>query len=297
MVFSDPISRATFYVVAAGAFWGFYWVPVRRLEEAGLAGAWGTLAIVAISALCLLPQALRRWSVLARADRAALAFVALGGGSFVLYSVGLIYGRVAVIILLFFLTPVWSTLIGRLVMGWPTPGLRLAAIAAGLAGLALMLGAEGDLPLPRGLGEWMALLSGLLWAVATVGMRARPAVPPIEASFVFSCGAVLAAAALAPLLAAPPALESLTEALPAFGWAVAAGAIWWALCMTALMWATVRLDPPRVGILLMIEVLVGTASAAWLAGEVPAPLELAGGALVLLAGVLEVWPVRRTARA
>jgi drug/metabolite transporter (DMT)-like permease len=30
-----------------------------------------------------------------------------------------------------------------------------------------------------------------------------------------------------------------------------------------------------------------------LAGELLHPLEIAGGALVLLAGVLEVWPVRR----
>ncbi len=42
----------------------------------------------------------------------------------------------------------------------------------------------------------------------------------------------------------------------------------------------------------MVEVLVGAVSAAVLAGESLSPIELAGGALVLIGGVLELWPVR-----
>ncbi|WP_254796928.1 hypothetical protein [Sulfitobacter albidus] len=60
------------------------------------------------------------------------------------------------------------------------------------------------------------------------------------------------------------------------------------------MWATARLDPARTGILLMSEVLIAALSAAVLAGEHLHPIEIAGGALVLLAGVLEVLPARRS---
>ena len=280
-------TRASAAVLLAGILWGFYWMPVRHLEEAGLSGAWGTLAIVVIAALGLLPLVILRPKVLLQADRAALFYIALGGGSFVLYSTAIVYGRVALVILLFFLTPVWSVLIGRLVLGWPTPRLRLLAILFGLLGLGIMLGADGTLPRPEGLGEWMALLSGLLWAIASTGMKVRPAVPAIHASFVFACGALLTALCLAPLLSAPPEVG-----VTALGWAVPAGLIWWALCLTGLMWATTRLDPPRVGILLMSEVLVGTLSAALLASEPLGAVEIFGGALVLAAAVLEVWPVR-----
>ena len=68
------------------------------------------------------------------------------------------------------------------------------------------------------------------------------------------------------------------------------GGAWGTLAIVA---AAARLEPARVGILLMAEVLVGVVSAAAIAGEQVGPLELAGGALVLAAGVLEVWPVRR----
>ncbi|SHF45529.1 Permease of the drug/metabolite transporter (DMT) superfamily [Modicisalibacter ilicicola DSM 19980] len=284
---------ATLIVIGTGALWGFYWLPVRRLEELALPGAWGTLAIVTAAALFLAPLAIRRRRRLASADPLALASFALGGAAFVLYSVGLVYGRVAIVILLFFLTPVWSTLIGRYVMGWHTPRLRVVAIVVGLAGLAVMLGSDGDMPLPRGSGEWLALISGLLWSVATTGIRTKSNPGPGEAAFVFALGACAGALALAPLLDPWPD-EIATDSLGKFiGWTVAAGGLWWGVSMAGLMWATARLEPARVGLLLMTEVLVGTLSAALLAGEYLGRLEILGGALVLAAGLLEVWPIKR----
>lgn len=76
-------------------------------------------------------------------------------------------------------------------------------------------------------------------------------------------------------------------------WALAAGGLWWGLSVASLMWATVRLEPARVGLLLMSEVVVGAASAAFFAGERLATLEIVGGALVLCAAGLEIWPARR----
>jgi drug/metabolite transporter (DMT)-like permease len=209
------------------------------------------------------------------------------------YSVSFAYGRVAIVILLFFLTPVWSTLIGRYVLGWKTSRLRLAAIAIGIAGLAVMLGADGQVPIPRGPGEWLGLISGMLWSTATTGMRTRSNLEPAEAAFVFAVGASLGALVLAPFLEPWPARIGVEILGKIIGWAVAAGGIWWALSMASLMWATRRLEPARVGILLMSEVIVGAVSALLLANEHIGGLELAGGALVVLAGVFEVWPVTR----
>lgn len=225
------------------------------------------------------------------ANLAAMGFIALGGAAFALYSIGFVYGRVALIILLFFLTPVWSTLIARYVMGWHTPRLRYYAIAFGLAGLAVMLSAKGDLPIPHDIGEWMGLVSGLLWAIATTGIRSTSELPAPQAAFVFATGAALMSLILAPALSPWQAHDGSFVALS--GLALLAGGLWWSLSMAGLMWATVRLEPARVGILLMAEVLVGAASAALLASEHLSLLEIVGGALVLCAGVLEVWPATR----
>ncbi|QFS81606.1 EamA-like transporter family protein [Roseivivax sp. THAF40] len=287
---------ATAIVIATGTIWGFYWLPVRQLADLGIGGAWGTAAITLCATLCLLPVAFRQRARLLASDPVALASVALGGAAFALYSIGFNYGRVAIIILLFFLSPVWSTLIARYVFGWRTPRLRLVAIALGLAGLGTMLGAEGEWPLPRTTGEWMALASGIGWSLATTGLRMRPAVGAGEAAFLFAAGATLTALVMALVLpGAEEGATSLARWPMALGIAVVTGALWWAASMVGLIWASKQLDPARTGILLMAEVLIGSVSAALLAGEHLSPLEITGGALVLASGVLEVWPVKSQA--
>ena len=292
MTTQRSISIATGIVAAAGLLWGLYWLPVRALDGLGLPGAWGTVAITLAATLLIAPLALARRRDLAATPLLALLAIATGGAAFALYSMSLVYGRVAIVILLYFLTPVWSTLIGRYVMGWPATPLRVAAILLGLAGLGIMLGADGTLPRPQGIGEWMALVAGLLWSIGTTGMRTSSTLAPGPSAFVFAAGAAVTALVLAPLLAPLPG-GAEGSILRAGAVALGTGALWWGLSIAALMWATLRLEPARVGILLMTEVLVGALSAALLAGEHLSGVEIAGGALVLAAGVLEVWPTRK----
>ena len=284
---------ASAITLCTGMFWGLYWLPVRALGTFGLNGAWGTLAITLAAACVMFPFAVASRRQLAAADPLALASIALGGAAFALYSVGFLYGRVAIIILLWFLSPVWSTLIGRYLMGWPTPRLRAVAIVVGLAGLALMLGGEGKAPFPRGLGEWMSLVGGVLWSFSTTGIRTKSELDPLPAAFVFAIGATLATLILAPLLAPLPQLAANDMAKVA-GLAVATGGLWWGASTAGLMWATMRLEPARVAILLMTEVLTGVLSASLLSNERLRSVEMFGGALVLCAGLLEIWPARRS---
>ncbi|MEQ6248241.1 DMT family transporter [Sulfitobacter sp. HNIBRBA3233] len=279
---------ASLIVLVTGVIWGFYWAPVRLLEQAGFEVAWGTVAITGAGVLTLAPFMLRYRVAFARADRLGILAIALGGAGFALYSIALIYGRVAIVVLLFFLTPVWSTLIARFVLGWRTPALRLVAILLGLAGLAVMLSASGDWPIPRQLGEWLGLISGIVWAIGSTGIKLRGDLPPLPAAFVFVCGGAAISCALVPFLAGG-ADPSLWGGVVAIG----TGALWWGAAMAGLMWATRQLDPARVGILLMSEVLVAAVSAAVFAGEELAPVELIGGAMVVMAALFEVLPQRR----
>ncbi len=288
---------ASAIVIGIGILYGIYWLPVRQVAAMGLTGAWGTLAITLAGTALLVPFVLRRPSTLRRADPWALAAVALGGGAFALYSIGFVYGHVAMIILLWFLTPVWSTLLTRYILGWSTTALRLWAIAIGLAGLAIMLSAGGQVPVPRNVGEWLALLAGMLWAVSTTGVRIRPEMAPMAAGLVFTAGAALSSLILALLLSDWPDPAAITRPALLTFTTIGIGAVWWGGAMAALMWAAARLDPARVGILLMAEVLIGSATAAIWAGETLGAAQLIGGALVLAAAVMEVWPTRTASTA
>ena len=283
---------ATLFVVCIGSLWGLYWMPLRRLEALAAAGPWTTLVVVGLGCLCLAPFAWKGRNRLKTANNRALASIALGGASFVLYSDGLLYGQVAVVILLFYLTPVWSTLIVRFWLKWPVSAWRYAAIGSGLLGIILVMkdSHPGGLPLPRSLGDLFGLASGLLWSVASTGMYVHSRTRPAETNFIFCFGGVVMAAVLALTLAPPPPFPGLLVLPGAAAWILLIGCLWWALSLTAFMWATRILEPARIGMLLMSEVIVGAASAALVADEPFTLTMLFGAVLVIAAGFLESVP-------
>jgi len=185
-------------------------------------------------------------------------------------------------------------LIAKYLLRLRVPRLRLVAIAVGLAGLFIMLGGDGGIPVPNNLGEWMAFIGGLIWAFATAGMRLKSDVAPLPSAFLFAVGATMTSLALAPLLEPLPTINpaNLSTLMVQV---LLTGGIWWVLSIAALMWAAVRLDPARVGILLMTEVVFGALTAALFAGESLSASEMIGGALVILCGLLEVWPTNNSA--
>lgn len=282
---------ASAVVLLTGILWGVYWVPVRAIAEMGLDGAWGTGAITLAAALFLLPFVLADRSTLCGKSVLGIASITLGGAAFALYSIGFLYGKVALVILLWFFSPVWSVLIARYLLRLKVPRLRLVAIAIGLAGLFIMLGGDGGVPVPGNLGEWMAFIAGLIWAFATAGMRLKSNVKPLPSAFLFSLGATVTSLFAAPLLEPFPTIAPGDLSTIAVN-VLLTGSFWWVLSIAALMWATVRLDPARVCILLMAEVVFGAVTAAVFAGESLSVSEVVGGALVILCGMLEVWPTK-----
>ncbi|MBH03245.1 MAG: EamA family transporter [Xanthomonadales bacterium] len=275
-------------VATAGCLWGLYWVPVRALSGAGWPGALGSVIIALIAGTLLVPVIMARRFAWRSADRVGVLATAVGGSAFMLYSVGIVEARVAIVILLFYLTPVWTTLITRFVFGHAVHPIRYGVIVLGLFGLFLTLGRGGFLPRPERAGEWYALLAGLFWSLGSIGISARSDLPAVESTFVFVIGALATALILFGLDPTLPTTDVWPPALSSVAWAVAAGAVWWIASMIALVWATAYLEPARVGILLMSEVLVGVVSAALFAGETMAGLQWLGGALLISAAVLDV---------
>ncbi len=98
----------------------------------------------------------------------------LVGVGMVPYSVSLLHTEVVRAILLFYLTPIWSALLARLVLGEAITPVRWFSMALGLLGLVVILRSESAWPLPANAGDWLALSAGVLWAVAAVALRRGP---------------------------------------------------------------------------------------------------------------------------
>ena len=275
----------------SGVVWGLFWIPLRALDDLGITGAWATVLFYLVPALLMLPIMARRWRRLLAGGLGLQLTGMVTGLALVLYADALIYTDVIRAMILFYLTPVWSTLLARLYLAEPITGVRWLAIALGFAGLLVIFGVDVGVPLPESVGDWMGLASGFAWAVAAVRMRGDDTSHAIEfTSLHFFWGAPLAVAiALLPLTGAHQAPDPAAAAsvlpwlVPTLVAIVVPGSF-------AAMWGASHLNPGIVGLLFMTEISVGTLTAALWAGEPFGLREIVGIVLITSAGVLESVP-------
>ncbi len=273
--------------IGAGV-WGLYWIPVRAIEQAGVQAAWTGPVIFTASLVVLLPFLLSRLGVLVRNWHGIMLPGLLAGFAFALYIGSLNQTDVVRAILLFYMSPLWSTLLGMVVLRERLTSNRILALILAFSGLYVVLVVESGLPIPRNSGDWYALLSGLCWSVATVRLFQDGARNVPEKVGVFILFALVMSIALVLWeqgdLRQMPSLPML---MPAFYWILAIALL--QLPVTFLtIWPATILSPARVGMLLMVEVLVGVASAALLTDEPFGLREITGAVLIVTAGVVEV---------
>ena len=281
----------------SGVVWGLFWIPLRALDGSGITGAWATALFYLVPAVLFLPILVWRWRAIRAGGPGLLLTGLVTGIALVLYADGLVYTEVVRAMLLYYLTPVWSTLLARLFLGEAITPLRWLAIALGLCGLLVILGIDVGAPLPRNLGDWMALGAGIFWAVAAVRMRGDTKNHALEfTSLHFVLGAPVALLiALLPIAGAhaPPDAATATGVLP---WLVPVLVIIVVPGSFAAMWGAYHLNPGIVGLLFMTEISVGTATAAIWAGEPFGLREIVGIVLITSAGLAESLPNLRMRR-
>lgn len=215
------------------------------------------------------------------------------------YAEGTMRGNVARVILLFYLTPVWSTLLARWMLKEPISVRRLLEIVLGLSGLWIILGGEANalIPTPRDAAEWMGLGAGLFWAIALVYMQITNKLSILDIAFpsflMFTVFFLLAT--LIPggrTWDAPPAELLTNTGIWNIGiWIMLIAVIWHMPAILLTLYGGRHVEPGRVAILLMMEVVVGVGSAAWLAGQPFGLREVIGALFVISASACEFIPL------
>jgi drug/metabolite transporter (DMT)-like permease len=238
--------------------------------------------------LMLLPLVIYRTRSILKGGWSLALGGALAGISLVLYSGALIYTDVVRALLLFYLTPLWSTLLARFSQGEPITRLRLVTIILALFGLGLIIRIETSFEIQMNVGDWMGLASGIIWAFAAVKIKASgPGKGVNFALSYFVLGSVAALAlTLLPLEGAgdPPSLTALIAVLY---WMIPVALFLILPPAFALMWGASVISPGLIGILFMTEVSVGAVTAAIWAGEPFGLREALGVIVITTAGALE----------
>ncbi len=275
----------------AAAFWGVVWYPLRLLESAGLSGAWQLVASYGAAFAVLMAVARPGRPDLSRHGGRLLLLALAAGWTNLGFVLAMLEGTVARVLILFYLSPLWTVLLGRLFLGERLAPATLAALAMGLVGALLMLwrpeAAAGGV-------EWadlLALTSGLAFAVSNVTTRSLAELD-VRLKTLASWAGVILLSLLAALQEPPPAAPAA-----AWGGAVVLGVAGFLAATLAVIHGVSRMPVQRSAVILLVEIPVGALSAWWLAGEHLSLREWVGGGMIVAAGLLAIRAGRAAATA
>jgi drug/metabolite transporter (DMT)-like permease len=280
-------SLPTLSVVAVGMLWGVYWMPMRLLDENGVGAAWVSIVFSAVMMFSPLPWLISSRNFDVRGKQAAAGMFL--GTAFTSYTCSLLLTDVMHAILLFYLTPIWSTLAGFVLHRAKPTLMRVMAIIFGLGGMMFILGAGDGFPWPKNAGDWIALASGMLWAGGSM-LAAKSTDDAIAMPIaLFGLGGVLSSLAfvgIATIAGSDVATSGTVFAnLPLI---IGLALLFFVPTNALVLWAQQKIDAPRVGILLMGEVVVGAITAAIYSGETFSGGDLIGTILIIGASIFEI---------
>lgn len=306
----DPLGVA-FVVIAATGF-GILGPLARFASDLGFTAVGFAFWRAAMSALALVGVlavgvALRRVpsTQLGAISRAEWIQLAAMGGFVAGTTVSLFFAfertTIATALIVFYTFPMWVAVAAVPVFGEHLGLRKLAAIGLSGVGLVLLLASPGSSDGIDALGVALALLASLCQTgFALVGAGGFRSVPPLQSAALlrlFSLGIYLVV--LVPLLVIAGQGGSLVAPLGDPGaWLLIllAGIVGAAIPAVLIIAGYRRLGPTRGAVLMLVEPVTGALLAMLLLSEQPTPLQLVGGALVLVgAALVQLAPVSRPA--
>jgi drug/metabolite transporter (DMT)-like permease len=280
--------------------WGVSWFPFRQMASHGLHPLWTTcliyLAIAAVMGL------VRRHAWKGFVAFPGLLVLGLAAGiTNVGFNWAVTQGDVVRVVLLFYLMPLWSVLLGWLLLGERPTGGSLARVALALTGVVVVLKAPGtDWPVPSSLPDWLGVGAGFSFAVTNIVLRRLRAAPGESRALAMFCGCTAVAGVAALAGTAFGAIDSPMLASPGWiGWAALLGT-GFIVANVCLQYGAPRLAASATSVIMLSEVLFASVSSVALGAATLDSRILMGGALIVLGALWSAFartPVPRDDRA
>jgi drug/metabolite transporter (DMT)-like permease len=269
-------------LLAGAATWGLIWYPYRLLQQAGIDGLWSTLFTYGLALVIGVVAFPRHARSLAKMPPLAWLMGAAIGWSNLAYVLGVLEGEVMRVLLLFYLAPLWTVPLARLLLHERLDRRGMAVMALAFAGAMAMLWHPGlGVPWPSSRAEWLGLAAGLLFALGNVLVRRLQGMTDPAKSIVIWAGVSVAALAH---LGGSPTDAGRAWSMAAAEWALVTGIAVAVLAMSlALQYGLSRMPATRAIVILLSELVIAAIAAYLLAGETLRLQDWIGGALIVAA--------------
>lgn len=276
------VSPVTSLLLGA-SLWGVIWYPMRLLEAQGLTGIWLTLLLFATALVVSLPRTYRAFTEMLHSPGNAALLMLAAGWTNIAFVEAVLGGNILRVLLLFYLSPLWTVLLGWFILRERPSRVALLSLAVAMSGALLMLwDVHLGFPWPGSLPDWYALSSGFAFALSNVITR-RAQELSIDAKVVCVWSGVTALAAVI-IVIGPISLPQISvQTLLA---AIALGVAGILLMTVLVQYGVTHLPVHRSAVLALVELVAGALSQQLLTDETVSLREWIGGALILLGAYL-----------
>ncbi len=271
-------------LLLASSLWGVVWYPLRLFEARGLGGLWSALVIYSAASLPGLIVLWRGRGELRRRPWGLFALALASGWCNVSFILAILEGTVVRVLLLFYLSPLWATMLGWMMLGEPLTRRSALMLIPAMAGVVVMSWHPQLRHLwPQEAADWLAISSGFTFAFANVLVRKFSTVGiPVKTAVTWIGVAGVAAIWLLLEHSAVPQVSAR------WVWGAAAALGWFGIIlMTAsVQYGVTNMPVQRSAVILLFELVVGAVSSQILTPEVVTPREWLGGALIVASAYL-----------
>ncbi len=281
-------------LLTGATLWGVIWYPMRLLQSAGLNGIWLTLVLYVSALAFSLPRTASSWREFAK-NPALLSLLMLAGGwTNVAFIEAVLHGNILRILLLFYLSPLWATLMGWIWLRERVSRYAMASLLLAMSGALLMLWDPRAAAFwPQDTADWLAISSGFAFALANVIVRKLDSVSIIAKSVSIWVGVILVAAVMIAALRLP---------VPHTGAGVFAGAaalgLFGILLMTLMVqYGVTHMPVYQSAVIMLFELVAGALSQHLLTTEHVSARDWAGGVLIVAGAYLSAREAKKVAPA
>lgn len=280
---------AVFGLLFGAMCWGIVWYPYRIMAEAGVAGIVSSFYTYAIATVIVGVYFARHWRGIFKLPLSIIWLGIVAGWTNLSYVLAVIDGEVMRVMLLFYLSPLWTLILAHFLLDEKTHLAGVIAIVASLLGAYIMLNdsSSGGLPMPKNNAEWLALSSGFGFSLTNVITRKSIHLSLLAKSFSIWVGVIAFSLVAVPLMQLP---FPSPLALSAMHWLVM---VLIALLLVAatffVQYGVTKIEATRASVLFLFELVVAAIASYYLVNERMDFHEWLGGALIVLAAVFAAF--------
>jgi len=266
----------------AATMWGLIWYPLRLLEDYGLHGLWATALMYCGTLIVALPVLLKGWQEWKQSPGLFFLMAIAAGWTNIAFILAVLDGHVVRVLLLFYLSPLWATLLGYFLLGEQLTRRAWMILGLSMIGAVIMLWHESlGFPAPKDAADWLALSAGMAFALTNVLIHKLDKASIMVKTATGWLGVLFLAFIL--ILATAQPLNVSAEVITS---ALILGVVAMTLMNVAVVYGVTHMPVHRSAIILLFEVVVGAVSSILLTNEIIHMREWIGGALVILAAYL-----------